>query len=278
MSIHDVLAEALICIGHLRQSADSADRDEEVALWRYVREHLLFISRTGQVYRFEDHLKGRERARTSFVSAAFDAREDAVSQQAMALLLRTLQDAMAPERKQLLLVIIELLNFIAETGQYGEFDEYLETYYVEPPPVIARFDTREQAESWLRGLTEPPGGTYILIGDEYHHVWYSREEGGRELLREHLIEPFIEALTAKGLPAPVASFNTREEAEAWLTSHPASPMVFVAIDGEHHLAVYHKRLACHSLHPLASLRKWEAERKSSEDAHEASAGGSSSDE
>lgn len=278
MRIHDILAEALKFIGRLRQAAESAGKDEEVALWRYVREHLLFISRTGQVYRFEDYLKGLEPARTSFLSAAFDAREDAVSRQAMTLLLRNLQETTDPARRQVLLAVIGLLNFIAETGQYEAFDEYLESYYVEPPPAIARFDTREQAESWLKGLAEPPGGAYILIGDEYHQVWYSREEGVRELLRERMIEPFLQALTAKGLPATVASFSTREEAEAWLTSHPPSAMAFVDIGCEHHLVVHHKRLDRHSLHPLSSLKRWEAERKNREDEQVMAVDDSSSEE
>jgi hypothetical protein len=276
--IHDVLATALRRIGDSRQSAESAGRDEEAALWRYAREHLFFISRTGQVYRFEDYLKSRDPARASFTSTAFDAREDAVSRQARALLLRTLQETTEPGQRSLMFVILSLLDFVADTGQYDEFDEYLENFYVEPPPAIARFDTREQAESWLRGLAEPPGGTSILIGDEYHHVWYSREEGVRELLREHMMEPFLEAFAAEGLPAAVASFDTRAEAEEWLTIHPASPMAIVVIAGEHHLAVYHKRLACHTLHSLSSLKEWEAKRRSREEGDETADDASSSEE
>jgi hypothetical protein len=263
VSIHDILANALIRIGNLRQAAESAGNDEEVALWRYVREYLLFISRTGQVYRFEDYLEDLAPSRTSFVSAAFAAREEARSQQAMALLLQALQETTEPEQRQLLHVIIDMLNFVAETGQCDEFDEFRETWYVGPPRALARFDTREQAEAWLNGLAEPPGGTFVLIGDEYFEVWYSREDEVREFLRQHMIEPILEDYVARGLPAAVASFDTREEAEEWLKSHPASPMDFVSIAGEHHLAVYHKKLACHTLHPLSSLKEWEEKKRKS---------------
>ncbi|HSP77198.1 MAG TPA: hypothetical protein VLQ93_01620 [Myxococcaceae bacterium] len=277
--IYDILANAQIRMGELRQSAESAGRDEEVALWRYVRDHSFFIFRTGQVYRFEDYLKSLVPARTSFVSAAFSAREDKVSQQAMALLLRTLQETTEPEQKQLMRVIIDMLNFVAETGQSDEFDEFRETWYLAPTPAIARFDTREQAEAWLNGLAEPPGGTFVLIGDEYHEVWYSREDEVRELLRQHMIEPTLEGFVAKGLPAAVASFDTREEAEEWLKSHPASPMDFVSIAGEHHLAVYHRKLALHTLHPLSSLKEWEEQkRKSLEEEDESAEEASSSEE
>jgi len=259
--IYDVLAKALLLVLKLQQAAESAGKEEEVALWRYVREHQFFILRTGQVYRFEDYRRSLDPARTSFVSTAFGAHGDAVSQQAMALLVRTLEEITDPEQQQLMLVIIDLLNFIADTAQHEEFDEHLKSFYVDPPLVIARFDTREEAEAWLKELAEPPSEAYILIDDKYYAVWYSREEGTRNLWRDHVMEQWIEAFTEKELPAAVASFNTREEAEQWLKSHPMPPMSFVTIAGEHHLVAYHKRLTHHTLHPLSSLKEWEAEKK-----------------
>lgn len=278
MRIHDVLVKVSLRLGELRQAAESAGKEEEVELWRYVREHLFFILRSGHVYRFEDYLRSLDPARTSLVGPAFGARENTQPQHAMALLLRTFEETTEPEQKELTLVIIDLLNFIAETARYDEFDDYLEAYYADPLPAIAHFDTREDAEAWLRETVEPPGGTHILIGDEYHAVWYSREEGVRQLLRDHVIEPWLEQLTSKGLPAAVASFNTREEAEQWLMSHPASPMVFVAIAGEHHLAVYHKRLARHTLHPISILKEWEAKKKRCDEEHEVADDASDSEE
>jgi phosphoglycolate phosphatase-like HAD superfamily hydrolase len=276
--IHDVLVRVSLRLGELRQAAESAGRNAEVELWRYVREHLFFILRTGHVYRFEDYLRSLDAARTSLVSPAFSAREDTQSQQAMALLVRTLEETTEPEQKQSTLVIINLLNFIAETAQYDEFDDYLEDYYADPLPAIAHFDTREEAEAWLRGAVEPPGGTHILIGDEYYQVWYSREDGVRELLRDHVIEPWLEQLTSKGLPAAIASFNTREEAEQWLKIHPVPPMSFVTIAGEHHLAAYHRRLNHHTLHPLSSLKEWEAEKKRRDEEPEAADDGPKAEE
>jgi hypothetical protein len=278
VSIYDVLVKALLLIGKLRQAAESAGKEEEVAHWRYVREHLSFIFRTGQVYRLEDYLRSRDPARTSFVSAAFGAHEDALSQQAMALLVRTLEETTEPEQKQSLLIIIDTLNFIADTAQHEEFDEHLKTFYVDPPLVIARFDTREEADAWLRGLTEPPSEAYILIEDEYYVVWYSREEDVRNLWRDYVMEQWIEAFTEKGLPATVASFNNREEAEQWLKSHPAPPMSFVTIAGEHHLVAYHRRLNHHTLHPLSSLKEWEAEKKRRHEAREAADDASEAEE
>jgi hypothetical protein len=92
------------------------------------------------------------------------------------------------------------------------------------------------------------------------------------------MEQWIEAFTAKGLPAAVASFNTREEAEQWLKSHPVPPMSFVTIAGEHHLVAYHKRLTYHTLHPLSSLKEWEAEKKRRDEEPEAADEGPASEE
>jgi hypothetical protein len=273
--MYDVLAKALLLVLKLQQAAESAGK-EEVALWRYVREHQFFILRTGQVYRFEDYRRSLDPERTSFVSAAFSTREDAVSQQAMALLVRTLEETTEPEQKQLMHILIDLLNFIAETGQHDEFDEHRRTFHEAPPLTLAHFGTREQAEAWLKGLAEPPSEAYILIGDEYYVVWYSREDGVRGLHRDYVMEQWLEAFTSKGLPAAVASFNTREEAEQWLKSHPVPPMSFVTIAGEHHLVAYHRRLARHTLHPLSSLKDWQAEKKRRAQEPEAADDGSES--
>jgi hypothetical protein len=226
-----------------------------------VYAHVLFIIRTGKVYPLEDYLRSIDPARTSYVSAAFQAREEPTSQQAMELLLRTYQETPEPERKRRVLLVIDILNFIASTGRYADFEEYLENYYVDAPWAIAHFDSRAEAEAWLNGLAEPPSWAYVLVGDEYFELWYSREEGERGLRRDYVMEQWLEDFTHKGLPPPVASFNTPEEARAWLESHPASPMTFVTISGEYHLAVHHRKLDRHTLHPLSRLAEWKARKQ-----------------
>jgi hypothetical protein len=127
---------------------------------------------------------------------------------------------------------------------------------------MTTFATREEAEAWLKGLAKPPSPARILIGDEYYLAWYSREDGSRNLTRDFTIEPYIEELTARGIPPNTPSFKSRQEAEAWLASHPASPFTFLSIAGEHYFAVHHKRLRRHTLHPVAlSLMQWEEEKR-----------------
>ena len=253
MPIHDLFSEAQVLIGAMRQAAEAAGKGDEVALWRYVREHRFFIMRTGQDYRFEDYLRSLDPARGSYVRAPFTERADPTSRQAMALLLRTLEGTVDPDRKRLVSVLVEMLNFLAASGQYDAFADYLENAHTGIPWAIAWFDTRAEADTWLNSLQEPPSSAYILVGDDYYSVWYSREEDERRFSCDDAMEPLIEDFVKGGLPPSVASVNTREDAREWLKSHPALPLAVVTIAGERHLAAYHKRLNRHTLHPLESV-------------------------
>src|SRR5688572_23666435 len=118
MRIHDVLNQALLLIGGLQQTADSAGRGEDVALWQHMREHVLFIIRTGQVYNFEDYLTSLGPDRTSSLSAISRARTEASPRREVALLLRALDELTAPEQQQSVLVLSALLDFIAAPGRH----------------------------------------------------------------------------------------------------------------------------------------------------------------
>lgn len=269
MRIPDLLNEALLLIGNRQEAAESAGKGEEVALWRHLREHWNFIVTTGQVYVFEDYLVGLDPARPSYVSTVFTSRADAVSQQAMAMLLRTLDEMADPERKLRLLIFVELLNFIAATDQQEALARYREDSRSDaPPPVIAFFATREEANAWLNHLAAPPSYGHVMIGDEYYEIWYSREDNVRELLRGYVMEYFLEDFESKPLPFPAASFNTREEAMEWLANHPASPTALVTIAGEYYHAVYHKKFNRHTLHSLSGLREEREKRKAEQQRQE----------
>jgi hypothetical protein len=183
----------------------------------------------------------------------------------MALALKALEETSEPQRARQALIFINLLNFLADTGQLADFEDFFTHRLDYAPLAIASFATREEAEAWLTGLAEPPSPARILIGDEYYLAWYSREDGSRDVTRDFTIEPYTEELTARGVPPNAPSFKSREEAEAWLATHPASPFAFLSIDGERYFAVHHKRLKRHTLHPVARcLGEWEEERKASE--------------
>jgi hypothetical protein len=259
--IHETLASASQFAASRWRAAGQEGRKEEQRLWAQVGVYRDFIGATGQVYLFEDYLKRVAPTSRPHVSTALRARQDATSQGVMALLLKAFDEM--PE-KQSASVLINLLNFIADTGQLDACEDYIHNRLEYAPLAIAHFTTRDEAEKWLRGLAEPPSPANILIGDEYYQAWYSREDNARGMYRDYIMEPHIEELAARGISPTAPSFKTRAEAEKWLKNHPASPFEFVSIAGEHYLAVHHKRLMLHTLHHVTSaLAKWEEMKRAS---------------
>ncbi|WP_395849580.1 hypothetical protein [Cystobacter fuscus] len=265
MRIHDALISASRFAASQWQAARREGREEEKWLWPQVNEYRAFIGETGQVYLFEDYLGGIAPTPRPDVSPALDASKDATSHAVMRLLLKAFDETPEPEQKQSAAVFINLVNFIADTEQLAAVEDYVNNRLEYAPLAIAHFTRRDEAEAWLKGLAEPPSPARILIGDEYYLAWYSREENARDMYRDYIIEPYIEELAARGIPPATPTFETRAEAEGWLKNHPASPFAFVSIAGEHYLAVHHKRLMRHTLHPVASaLTEWEETKRAAE--------------
>jgi hypothetical protein len=155
------------------------------------------------------------------------------------------------EEQELLAAAIDAILFITSTGQRYAFVDYIQQRESDaPPPVVASFDTREEAEAWLKKHPEPPDGTHVLIANQYHHVTYSREVGLRRLSPSSSLEDHFEYLIRKGLPAPVATFNSREEADKWLASQTEPPnQAFILIEDKPHLAIYHRNIAHRAIYP-----------------------------
>jgi hypothetical protein len=167
------------------------------------------------------------------------------------LLGQTLNNTSSPEEKELFRIAAAALMFISETGRIYSFEDYLQHGKEDPPYAVASFKTREDADTWLRKHPEPPHGAHILIADDYHLVAYRREHDIRSLIKLPVIEYYLEDLARRGPVAPVASFNTRQEADAWLQSQPTPPRnAFILIAGEYHVAVYHRLIDHRALYPL----------------------------
>ena len=265
MTIFEKLTGATLFIGARRRVAEAKGRQDEEKLWRYVRAFDHFVLITGQIYRFEDSLKGKVLAERPSVSARMGKHERTLAELAVELLLKTLDETPDPEQKQHVRFLIALLDFIARTGQLDEAEDYFINQLSHAPMAIAHFTSQEEAETWMKSVAEPPSPVRILIGDAYYQFWYTREDNTRGMYREYCIEPALEALTARGIPPRIASFSTRVESEEWLMSHPANPYAFVAIAGEYYFAVHHPQLKRHSLHHVASaLKDWEERKKAVE--------------
>jgi hypothetical protein len=167
------------------------------------------------------------------------------------LLGRTMQRAQSSEEKELFRVAAAALTFISETGAVHSFEDYLQFRKEAPPYAVASFKTREEADAWLRQHPAPPHGTFVLIADEYHIVMYVRDVNDRQLFPHPILEGYLEQLQQSASPAPLPSFETRWEAEAWLKGQP-EPLLnaFMVIAGKRHVALYHRSLDQYSIHLL----------------------------
>ncbi len=152
---------------------------------------------------------------------------------------------------------VDALRFIAATGQSADFEDYRKSLDANAPPLVSvSFQTREEAEAWLNAHPRPPDQAYVLIAGEYHIVMYASERNRRSLLRHPALEFYLEEMTRGGLPAPTASFQTREEAEAWLALQPEPPrQVFITIASEYHLVAYHHRINLRAIYPVVLAAK-----------------------
>jgi len=248
MKSRDLLCEAQRIIGQHWKEEQSPEQERILGC---ARDALFFISSTGQPYLFED---SRERLQAESPSRASPpAGTEELVRRTERFFEQLLDEPQSPEGRELTLVIIDALRFITSTGQLDDFERYLQALDAhEPPRVVAAFDTREQAESWLKNHPSPPHCAHILIAGRYHTVAYDRATNGRYLPTSLALEYYLASLKEGSEPVAVASFETREEAEAWLRAQSAPRRrAWVRISGEIHLAVYHPNINHRALYPLS---------------------------
>ncbi|AKI99932.1 Hypothetical protein AA314_01559 [Archangium gephyra] len=75
-----------------------------------------------------------------------------------------------------------------------------------------------------------------------------------------------------GLPPPVATFNTREEARAWFYNLPERPsQAVIQLGGEPYLAAYHRNIDHLAFHPFSlvdKLKAWREKQQQEQDPEE----------
>ena len=167
------------------------------------------------------------------------------------------EEAASPDEKERFSMALDAFTFIFALGQAYGFEEYRQDRAASGPPVvIATFDTREEAEMWLKSHPEPPHHANILIAGEYFLTAYAPDINHRAILHNPTLEFYLKDMIHEGLPAPVAAFTLREEAHTWLNSQPEPPrQVFVTIAGQYYLAVYHYKIKLRALYPIAMAAK-----------------------
>jgi len=230
---------------------------EERKLLEIASGAVAFLSNTGQIYRFEDFRQGMQPGRVRsfpFVD---------VTQYLEKLRTQT----QSANDKETLRAASDALVFIESSGQHEELEDYL-TYWRSStlPPVIAAFETREQADAWLERQSAPPYKAKVLIGDEYHVVFATREDRDWPFIPIPLVAEFIENQLDKGLPPVVAAFDTHEQAKAWLSALAEPPRhAFITIGGKHHVAAYWKNVDHRAIYPFTLVDDLARERQAGDE-------------
>ncbi|HYO57570.1 head protein [Archangium sp.] len=183
--------------------------------------------------------------------------------EAQELLGKNRENSQSPEEKELFLLASDALWFIWANGQSDELEGYRKDVEAKAPErVIASFKTRDEADAWLKDNPNPPNLTLVLIADEYHVVIYSRERNRRVLVPDPALEHHIEEMTRSGLPPAVATFDTRDEADAWFNSQAEPPaQTVIQIGGEHYLAVYYRNINHRAMFPFSIVERLHERRK-----------------
>ena len=186
--------------------------------------------------------------------------------EAQELLGKNRENARSPEEKELFLLAIDALWFVWRNGQSYEFESYRKDVESKAPDrVIAAFNTRDEADAWLRTKPKPPDLALVLIADEYHAVMSSRDGKRCSLVPHPALEHHIEEMTRDGLPPVVVSFSTRDEADAWFDSQAEPPaQAVIQIGGEHYLAVYYRNINHRAMFPFSIVEKLHERRKRKE--------------
>ncbi len=182
---------------------------------------------------------------------------------AVDLLGRIHENTQSAKEKEWLAAAADALEFIWATGQTYQFEDYRKSRELDAPAlVVGAFKTREEADAWLANNPNPPAMAYVLIAGEYHLVGYRRESNWREFLSHPTLEFYLEEMMREGLPPVVATFSTREEADAWLQGQGEPPAQFVIqVGGEHYLAVYYRNINHRALFPFSLVERHKERKK-----------------
>lgn len=156
-------------IHYLEQRRAQVQSAEEKETLRGASDALVFIEASGQHEGLEDYLAYWRSHTLPPVIAAFATLEEAK---------RWLEHQPVPPYKARVLIGGEYHVVFATREDrdwawpfvpYPVVAEFIEDQLEKGlPPVVAAFDTREQAEAWLAALPDPPRHAFITIGGKHH--------------------------------------------------------------------------------------------------------------
>ncbi|HYO68065.1 MAG TPA: hypothetical protein VEU33_18505 [Archangium sp.] len=260
MPIHDAIIEAQRLIGRLWKEEQSPERERILECAGYT---LSFISATGQDSRFEDFRQSQTPGSPTRVEPLHLAPTEpgsAGSTNIRELLARTrgffnqlLAEPGTTNDHEPIRLLLDVVDYIVLTGGLVALDEHLRRLEAgSPPRVIAAFGTQAEATAWMENTSEPLSRALVLIGDQYHQAVHLRDINHRKVMPWPAMEYYLAELVRDVAPVAVASFTSREMAEAWLKAQIEPPdRAWVLIAGEFHLAVNHANVQRRALYPLS---------------------------
>ncbi|WP_073567986.1 head protein [Archangium sp. Cb G35] len=188
MTIFDRIIEAQELLGKNREDTQSPKEKE---LFLLAIDALWFIWRDGRANDFEGYRRDVESKAPARVIAAFKTREEAEAW------LRA-----NPNPPELAYVLIDDEYHVIMSSRDGKRCSLVPhpdlEYHLEEmtrdglPPVVATFETREEASAWFNSQTDPPAQTVIQIGGQHYLAAYYRNIHHRALFPFSLVEKLHE--------------------------------------------------------------------------------------
>ena len=117
--------------------------------------------------------------------------------------------ASTPEQEEALENVQSVLSFIEARNETAAFADHVARFDTTPLTPVLSFETRHEAEAWLRDHPSPPNGALIQAAKTLYTLSYSRRLEHRELLRVQTPEALAqeedgedEAVTEQESPPP----------------------------------------------------------------------------
>ncbi|WP_375765241.1 head protein [Archangium gephyra] len=184
MTIFDRIMEAQELLGKNREHAQSP---EEKELFLLAIDALWFVWRNGQTYEFERYRKDVESEAPPRVIASFSTRDEA-----------EVWVKARPQSPDLALVLIadeyHVVLSSRDEQRRALVPDMAIAYHIEQmtrnglPPVVATFNTRDEADVWFRSQSEPPPQTVIQIGSERYLAAFYQNLQHRALFPFSVVE------------------------------------------------------------------------------------------
>lgn len=169
MNIQELMLEVQGLLGRTMQRAQSS---EEKELFRVAAAALMFISETGRVYPFEDYLQFRREA-PPYAVASFKTREEADA---------WLRQHPEPPHGGFVLIAdgYHIVMHVREMNHRQLFPHPILEGYLEqlqqaaPLATMPSFETRGEADAWLKRQPEPLQRAFMMIAGRRHVALYHR--------------------------------------------------------------------------------------------------------